>query len=99
MATGRVLAAHQKAAPLSRVDPYIAAAVERQTKTMRALARRAFPEPDVAADDAPAPTTQAHTERRQAGASRTAALCRARQERAARAAASAPQTTPLGRTA
>lgn len=42
----RALAAHQEAAPPSRVDPHIAEAVERQTAAMRELSRRAFPEPD-----------------------------------------------------
>ncbi|CAL9671814.1 DciA family protein [Streptomyces sp. enrichment culture] len=99
----QALAAHQAVVPPSRVDPSIAEAVERQTAAMRALSRRAFPEPEAAADDAPAPIEQARTERRrQADASHAAAVRRARAERAARAAgteAAVPQSTPLGRTA
>ncbi|WP_322986586.1 hypothetical protein [Streptomyces sp. S584] len=43
----RALAAHQEVAPPRRVDPSIAAAVERQTAAMREQSRRAFPETDV----------------------------------------------------
>ncbi|MEU6594089.1 hypothetical protein ABZ923_33595 [Streptomyces sp. NPDC046881] len=50
----RAIEAHRQAARPPRVDPAIAQAVERQTAAMRELSRRAFPEPDVAADDAPA---------------------------------------------
>lgn len=51
----RALAAHQEAAPPSRVDPHIAEAVERQTAATRELSRRAFPELDAVPDGAPAP--------------------------------------------
>ncbi|MFE0886995.1 DciA family protein [Streptomyces rochei] len=99
----QALAAHQAVVPPSRVDPSIAEAVERQTRAMRALSLQAFPEPEAAADDQPAPIEQARTERRrQADVSYAAALRRARAERAAReagTAAAVPQTTPLGRTA
>ncbi|BDT39643.1 DciA family protein [Streptomyces yaizuensis] len=99
----QALAAHQAVVPPSRVDPSIAEAVERQTAAMRALSRRAFPETEAAADDAPAPIEQARTERRrQADASHAAAVRRARAERAAREAGTAavvPQPTLLGRTA
>lgn len=99
----QALAAHQAVVPPSRVDPSIAEAVERQTAAMRALSRRAFPEPEAAADDAPAPIEQARTgRRRQADASHAAAVRRARAERAAREAgtsAAVPQPTLLGRTA
>uniref|UniRef100_UPI002F90FC27 DciA family protein n=2 Tax=Streptomyces TaxID=1883 RepID=UPI002F90FC27 len=79
----RALAAHQEAAPPSRVDPAIAEAVERQTAAMRELSRRAFPEPDVAPEDAPAPIEQARVQRRrQAAATEAAALRRARAEKA-----------------
>ncbi|MFG3142434.1 DciA family protein [Streptomyces sp. NPDC048211] len=95
----RALAAHQEAAVPSRVDPGIAEAVERQNRAMRELSRRAFPETDVVADDAPAPIDQARTQRRrEADASHAAALRRARAERAAREAGTAvvlPQPTPL----
>ncbi|MFK0182375.1 DciA family protein [Streptomyces xanthochromogenes] len=81
----RAIEAHRQAAPPSRVDPGIAEAVERQTRAMRELSRRAFPEPDVAADDAPAPIEQARLQRRrQAAATEAAALRRARAEKAGR---------------
>ncbi|MGW1189289.1 hypothetical protein [Streptomyces sp. NPDC002559] len=81
----RVLAAHQETARPSRVDPSIAEAVERQTAAMRELSRRAFPETDVVLDDARASIEQARIERRrQAAVSHSAALRRARAERAAR---------------
>ncbi|MDX3170277.1 DciA family protein [Streptomyces scabiei] len=80
--------AHRQAARPSRVDPDIAAAVERQTAAMRELSRRAFPEPDVVPDDAPAPIDAARAQRRrQAAVTEAAALRRARQERAAHEAA------------
>ncbi|MGW1947329.1 DciA family protein [Streptomyces sp. NPDC001940] len=86
----RALAAHQEAAVPSRVDPGIAEAVERQTRAMRELSRRAFPETDVVPDDAPAPIEQARTQRRrEADVSHAAALRRARAERAAREAGTA----------
>ncbi|WP_217200854.1 DciA family protein [Streptomyces buecherae] len=99
----QALAAHQAMVPPSRVDPSIAEAVERQTAAMRALSRRAFPQPEAATDGAPTPIEQARSERRrQADASHAAAVRRARAERAARAAgtsAAVPQPTLLGRTA
>ncbi|MFF8918418.1 DUF721 domain-containing protein [Streptomyces sp. NPDC015032] len=77
--------AHRQATRPSRADPHVAAAVERQTAAMRALARRAFPEPPAAPDDVPAPIEQARAQRRhQAVATEAAALRRARSERAAR---------------
>ncbi|MFE2609463.1 DciA family protein [Streptomyces mirabilis] len=99
----RALAAHQEVAAPSRVDPGIAEAVERQNRAMRELSRRAFPETDIVPADAPAPIGQARTQRRrEADASHAAALRRARAERAAREAGTAPavaQTAPPGRTA
>ncbi|MGW2107649.1 DUF721 domain-containing protein [Streptomyces sp. NPDC001948] len=81
----RAIEAHRQAAPPSRVDPGIAEAVERQTKAMRELSRRAFPEPDVVPDCAPAPIEQARLQRRrQSNASHAAALRWARAERAAK---------------
>ncbi|MFF2779955.1 DciA family protein [Streptomyces sp. NPDC058052] len=78
----RALAAHQEAVAPRRADPAIAEAVERQTTAMRELSRRAFPETDVAADDAPAPIEQARAQRRrQAAVTEAAALRRARAER------------------
>ncbi|CAM5325200.1 hypothetical protein [Streptomyces griseus] len=86
----RALAAHQEVAPPRRVDPGIAAAVERQTAAMRELSRRAFPETDVAVDEAPTPFDANRSERRrQAEVTRAAALRRARAEKAGR-----PMTTP-----
>ncbi|MGW1106138.1 DciA family protein [Streptomyces sp. NPDC002540] len=81
----RAIEAHRQAAPASRVDPGIAQAVERQNRAMRELSRRAFPEPDVVPDDAPAPIEQARAQRRrQAAAAEAAALRRARVEKAGR---------------
>ncbi|WP_405676346.1 DUF721 domain-containing protein [Streptomyces sp. NBC_00868] len=83
--------AHRQAARTSRVDPHIAEAVERQTAAMRELFSRAFPEPDVVADDAPAPIEQVRLQRcRQAAATEAAALRRARAERAGATLPSAP---------
>ncbi|GGZ22224.1 hypothetical protein GCM10010300_77450 [Streptomyces olivaceoviridis] len=71
----RALAAHREAARPSRVDPAIAEAVERQTRAMRELSRRAFPEPDVVPDDEPAPIEQVRLQRRrQAAVTEAAAL-------------------------
>ncbi|MGW1328181.1 DUF721 domain-containing protein [Streptomyces antibioticus] len=81
----RAIEAHRQAAPPSRVDQGIAEAVERQTKAMRELSRRAFPEPEAAPDDAPAPIDQARIQRRrQAAVTEAAALRRARAEKAGR---------------
>ncbi|MFF4179547.1 hypothetical protein [Streptomyces sp. NPDC001750] len=83
----RAIEAHRQATRLSRTDPAIAEAVERQTAAMRELSRRAFPEPDTIPDDAPAPIDQARAQRRrQAAATEAAALRRARAERAAQSA-------------
>ncbi|MGV9942412.1 DUF721 domain-containing protein [Streptomyces sp. NPDC003401] len=89
----RALAAHQAVTPARRVDPGIAEAVERQTRAMRELSHRAFPESDIVVDDAPASIEQVRVQRRrQVAASEAAALRRARQERAARAAGSETPT-------
>ncbi|MCQ8772077.1 hypothetical protein [Streptomyces telluris] len=73
------LAAHRSATPAQRIDPGIAEAVERQAKAMRELSRRAFPEPDVVLDDAPALIEAARAQRRRpAAAAEAAALRRAR---------------------
>ncbi|WP_019074364.1 DciA family protein [Streptomyces hokutonensis] len=96
----QALAAHQSAAPPSRIDPGIAEAVDRQTRRMRELSRRAFPEPP---DDAPTAIETARAERRrQAAATEAAARRRARQERADRqsgTSADAPESTSLRTTA
>lgn len=49
--------AHLQAAPTSRVDPGIAAAVAWHTKAIRELSFRVLPEPDVVPDDAPVAAT------------------------------------------
>ncbi|MFE5869918.1 hypothetical protein ACFQ6V_14880 [Streptomyces roseifaciens] len=45
--------AHRSAAPTQRIDLGIAKAVERQTRAMRELCRRAILKPDVVPEDAP----------------------------------------------
>lgn len=89
--------------PPGRVDPGIAEAVEPQTRAMRELSRRAFPEPEVSSDDQPAPIEAGRfLRRREAEATRALALRRARAERAARqagTAAAVPQSADLRATA
>ncbi|WP_460074020.1 DciA family protein [Streptomyces sp. YKOK-I1] len=90
----QAIAAHRSAEPPSRIDPGIAEAVTRQTRAMRALSLRAFPEPP---DDAPAAIETARAERRrQAAATEAAALRRARKERAAREAGTAAAVPEAG---
>ncbi|MEY9997461.1 hypothetical protein ABIE67_009580 [Streptomyces sp. V4I8] len=93
----QALAAHMAVAPDRRVDPGIAEAVERQTRAMRELSRRAFPEPEASSIEA------ARIQRRRASeANHTLALRRARAERAARQTgteAAAPQPSAVRRTA
>ncbi|MFI2031875.1 DciA family protein [Streptomyces buecherae] len=93
------LAAHRSAAPKRPIDPAIAKAVERQTRAMRELSRRMFPEPEAV----PPPFEQARTQRRQeAAATEAAARRRARAERAARQAgttAAMPELPQLRTTA
>lgn len=85
----RALAAHRQAAPPRLADPAITEAVGRQTRAMRELSRRAFPEPHSVPDDAPASLAAARAQRRRdAEKSRIAALSRARKERAYRTEAS-----------
>jgi hypothetical protein len=76
------LEAHQAVTPAQRVDPGITRAVERQTRAMRELSRRAFPEPEAVPDDQPvlieAPRVQ---RRREAAVTHAAAVRRARAER------------------
>ncbi|GAA2523897.1 DciA family protein [Streptomyces longisporus] len=96
----KALAAHQSAAPPSRIDPGIAEAVDRQTRALRELSRRAFPDPPD--DTPPAIETARSQRRRQAAATEAAALRRARQERAARKSgtpADGPETAALQTTA
>ncbi|MGN5392449.1 DciA family protein [Streptomyces sp. JL7001] len=94
----RALAAHRAVAPVSRVDPAMTEAMERQARAMRELRLRAFPEPESAADGQLAPIDQARVERRrQADASHAEALGMARAERALRSGAALvlPQRFPL----
>ncbi|MFB7260588.1 hypothetical protein ACFCXH_00225 [Streptomyces nojiriensis] len=73
---------------------------EQQAGVMRELYSRAFPEPDVVADDAPASIEQVRLRRRrQAAASEAAALRRARAERDTGTTAAIPQSAPRRRTA
>ncbi|MFM9681704.1 DciA family protein [Streptomyces brasiliscabiei] len=99
----QALAAHMAVAPERRVDPGIAEAVERQTRAMRELSRRAFPESETSSDDQPAPIEAARIQRRrESEATRALALRRARAERAARqdgTAAAVPQSAELRTTA
>nr|WP_024126126.1 DciA family protein [Streptomyces sp. FR1]AHE38744.1 Putative Tra3-like protein [Streptomyces sp. FR1] len=81
----QALAAHQAVAPARRVDPGIAEAVERQTRAMRELSRRAFPEPEVSAQEQPTALDAVRVQRRrEADATRALAVRRARAEQAAR---------------
>ncbi|MFE5097765.1 hypothetical protein ACFRCI_47830 [Streptomyces sp. NPDC056638] len=99
----QALAAHQSVAPAQRVDLEITEAVERQTRAMRELSRRAFPELETAPEDALAPIAAARVQRRrEAAATEAAALQRARAERAAqqaRTAAVVAHPAPLRTTA
>ncbi|MGW5679529.1 DciA family protein [Streptomyces sp. NPDC003860] len=94
----RALAAHRQAVPPSLADPGIAQAVERQTRAMRELSARAFPEPDEASASIAAAQAQ---RRRDAEKTRIAALRQARKDRAARQSgtAAAPQPAELRTTA
>lgn len=97
------LAAHQAVASPSRIDPSIAGAVERQTRAMCQLSRRAFPESETPSDDQPAPIETARLQRRrESEAARILALRRARAERTARQAGTsdvAVEPAPLRTTA
>ncbi|MFC4506112.1 MULTISPECIES: DUF721 domain-containing protein [Streptomyces] len=99
----RALAAHQETASPRRVDPGIEEAVERQTRAMRELSRRAFPDPEVVPDDATASIEVTRAQRRRAAATtEAAALRRARTERAGRdsgTAAAVPGSAALRPTA
>ncbi|MFH9968326.1 hypothetical protein ACH4PR_44695 [Streptomyces mirabilis] len=97
----QALAAHRAVMPGRRVDPGIAEAPERQTRAMRELSARAFPE--TGSDDQTAPIEVARLQRRrEADAARAAALRRARAERAGREAgtvAAVPGSAALRSTA
>ncbi|MGV4890740.1 DciA family protein (plasmid) [Streptomyces viridosporus] len=76
----QALTAHQAVRPDRQVDPAIAEAIESQTRALRQLSRRAFPDPDPG--DRPSPIEAARAQRRrQAAATEAAALRRARTER------------------
>ncbi|PIB05101.1 DciA family protein, partial [Streptomyces sp. HG99] len=94
----QALTAHQAVAPPSRIDRGIAEAVERQTRAMRELSARAFPEPDEASASIAAAQAQ---RRRDAEKTRIAALRQARKDRAARQSGTAalPQPAELRTTA
>lgn len=79
----QAIEAHRQAAPRLHVDPAIAEAVERQSRLMRDLSRRAFPEPDTNRDERVAPIDATLAQRRRdAEVVRQQALHRARAERA-----------------
>ncbi|MEV5140046.1 DciA family protein [Streptomyces syringium] len=81
----RALTAHQAVPRVQHVNPGVTEAIERQNRATRELSQRAFPEPDVAPDDAPASMDDARLQRRrQAAVTEAAALRRARAERAGR---------------
>ncbi|WP_327349035.1 DciA family protein [Streptomyces europaeiscabiei] len=94
----RALAAHRQAAPPRLADPDITEAVERQTRAMRELSARAFPEPDEASASIAAGQAQ---RRRDAEKTRIAALRQARKDRGARQSGTAavPQPAELRTTA
>lgn len=96
----QALAAHQAVRPDRHVDPAIAEAIESQTRALRELSRRAFPDPDPDEQFSPIEVARAQR-RRQAAATEAAALRRARKERAERASARAetPKSTVVRRTA
>ncbi|MER6123031.1 DUF721 domain-containing protein [Streptomyces sp. NPDC001795] len=98
----RALAAHQAARPEQRVDPAIVEAAERQTRALRELSQRAFPEAEEGPDSQPPPIEAARVQRRrEAEATRSAALRRARAERAQQpgAATAVPGSASLRSTA
>ncbi|MFD3665801.1 DciA family protein [Streptomyces sp. NPDC058659] len=93
----QALAAHQAVPRVQHVHSGVTEAIERQTRAMRELSRRAFPDPDPDPDDAPAPIDGARMQRRrQAAVTEAAALRRARAEKAGRPMAAPHQ---LARTA
>ncbi|MEU6258665.1 DciA family protein [Streptomyces sp. NPDC047043] len=94
----QALAAHQAARPERHVDAGIAEAVERQTRAMQELSAKAFPEEETGSDDQSAPIEATRGQRRrEADATRAAALRRARAERAQRPAEDGTSQLPEGR--
>ncbi|MCC9707293.1 DciA family protein [Streptomyces sp. MNU76] len=84
----QALAASQAARPERHVDPAIAEAIEAQTRALRELSRRAFPDPDPDSIE----NTRAKR-RREAKATHAQALRRARAERAQRVSTAAGEQT------
>ncbi|WP_128380362.1 DciA family protein [Streptomyces cavernae] len=84
----QALAAHQAVRPERHVDPAIAEAIEAQTRALRELSRRAFPDPDPDSIE----NTRAKR-RREAKATHAQALRRARAERAQRGSTAAGDQT------
>ncbi|MFD4866908.1 DciA family protein [Streptomyces sp. NPDC058412] len=98
----RALAAHQAVARTRGVPLDIAEAAARQARVLRDLSQWAFPDSEEHTDDQPAPIdTGVQQRRREFAATETAALHRARAERAQRAGAAVilPQAAPLKSTA
>ncbi|MFI9041789.1 hypothetical protein [Streptomyces sp. NPDC053726] len=85
----QALAAHQATRTDRHVDQGIAEAVERQTRAMRELSRRAFPEPEETSADRLAIDAARAQRRREVAATEVAALRRARAERVAQQAGTA----------
>ncbi|WP_314223590.1 DciA family protein [Streptomyces zaehneri] len=84
----QALAAHQAARPERHVDPAIAEAIEAQTRALRELSRRAFPDPDPDSIE----NTRAKRHRK-AKATHAQAPRRARAERAQRVSTAAGEQT------
>ncbi|SES31776.1 Protein of unknown function [Streptomyces sp. yr375] len=101
----RALAAHHEARPASTVDPAITEAAERQSRAMRELSARAFPEPEASADEPCSIDAARAQRRRDAEKTRRLALERAREDRARRSTAGDEQSgrmtsaSELGRSA
>lgn len=86
----QALAAHQTSRPERHVDPAIAEAIEAETRALREISRRAFPDPD------PMVITRAKR-LRDAKVTHAQALRRARAERAQRAETTSSAQAPTGR--
>ncbi|WP_328765416.1 MULTISPECIES: DciA family protein [unclassified Streptomyces] len=84
----RALAAHRAVPRTREVSLDIAEAAARQTRVLRELSQQAFPNPEELADEQPAPIDRSALQwRRDFAATETAALHRARAERAQRSGA------------
>jgi hypothetical protein len=91
----QALAEHQAARPERHVDQAIAEAIEAQTRGLRELSQRAFPDPEP--DDPNAIETTRARRRREANATHALALRRAHTERAQRADTTSGAQAPTGR--